>query len=278
MAEPRAFVCGHPIAHSRSPLIHRHWLNEHGLAGSYEAIDVAPAAFEAFAQAMPGRFVGGNVTIPHKPAAFAAAVRHDAAAAAIGAVNTLWFEAGELVGGNTDAHGFAANLDAQAAGWDARGGAAAVLGAGGAAGAVVFALLARGFAEIRVVNRTAARAAALADRFGPRVMVIGWDEVKDALTGADLLVNTTALGMPGRPALAVNLGPLPPDAVVTDLVYVPLRTPLLAAAEARGLRTVDGLGMLLHQAVPGFARWFGVHPAVTPALRAAVMADLARAS
>ncbi len=278
MAEPRAFVCGHPIAHSRSPLIHRHWLNEHGLAGSYEAIDVAPAAFEAFAQAMPGRFVGGNVTIPHNPAAFAAAVRHDAAAAAIGAVNTLWFEAGELVGGNTDAHGFAANLDAQAAGWDARGGAAAVLGAGGAAGAVVFALLARGFAEIRVVNRTAARAAALADRFGPRVTMIGWDDVKDALTGADLLVNTTALGMPGRPALAVNLGPLPPDAVVTDLVYVPLRTPLLAAAEARGLRTVDGLGMLLHQAAPGFARWFGVHPAVTPALRAAVVADLARAS
>ena len=270
----RAFVVGHPIAHSRSPLIHGYWLETLGIAGSYERLDVHPDAIDAFLRGLPrSGFVGGNVTIPHKQAAHRAADRLDAAAEAIGAANTLWLEDGRLVAGNTDAHGFAASLDSQAPGWrQAR--TALVLGAGGAARAVVFALKEAGFADIRLVNRTLARAQELADRFGPGVSAHGWDAAGELSADAGLVVNTSSLGMAGKDALPLDVSLLPGDAIVADIVYVPLETPLLAAARARGLVGVDGLGMLLHQAVPGFERWFGARPQVTPALRERIVADL----
>ncbi|TBW35797.1 shikimate dehydrogenase [Siculibacillus lacustris] len=274
---PRAFVIGWPIAHSRSPLIHGHWLAEHGLAGSYERIAVAPDSIDAFLRDLPtSGFVGGNVTVPHKEAAFRIAAERDAVATATGAVNTLWIDGGRLCGGNTDGPGFLANLDAESPGWDRSPGPVVVLGAGGAASAVAWGLAARGFA-VRLVNRTAARAEALAARLGSGVAAHPWADLPKLLSEARLLVNTTSLGMVGKEPLDLDLAPLPRDALVTDIVYVPLETPLLAAARARGLATVDGLGMLLHQAVPGFERWFGVRPAVTPALRAVILADMARA-
>jgi shikimate dehydrogenase len=278
MAEmTRAFVCGHPIAHSRSPKIHGYWLKTYGIAGSYEAIDVAPQdAAGFFATLKQKGFAGGNVTIPHKEAAFAAAIRRDEAAERIGAVNTLWFENGVLCGGNTDAEGFAANLDEGAPGWT-KAGAAVVLGAGGAARAVIQALKERGFTDIRVTNRTLARAAELADRFGPGVSAHPVAATQELLTDAGLLVNTTALGMAGKAGadeLPANPDMLPRHAIVTDIVYVPLETPLLSAARRRGLKTVDGLGMLLHQAVPGFERWFGRRPEVTRELRDMIVADM----
>jgi shikimate dehydrogenase len=272
----KAFVIGHPIAHSRSPKIHGHWLAAHGIAGSYEAIDVAPQDLGSFLEGLAGRgFCGGNVTIPHKEAVFDLVVHRDAAAEAIGAVNTLWFEEGRLCGGNTDAHGFAANLDEHAPGW-AEAGAAVVLGAGGAARAVIHALKQRGVKDIRIANRTAARARELAGRFGAGISAHSVEAVPDLLGDAGLLVNTTALGMAGKGGVDLPADPalLPGHAVVTDIVYVPLETPLLAAARARGLKTVDGLGMLLHQATPGFERWFGIRPEVTPELRALIEEDL----
>ena len=278
MAETRAFVCGHPIAHSRSPLIHGYWLKQHAIDGSYKAVDVAPADFARFAATLADQgYAGGNVTIPHKEAAFAAAARRDAAAEMIGAVNTLWLEDGALVGGNTDAAGFAANLDDHAAGWESAG-PAVVLGAGGAARAVIHALQQRGVSDIRVINRTVARAQELADRFGTGVSAHGSEAAGELLGDAGLLVNTTSLGMHGDASLPADPGRLPPGAIVTDIVYVPLETPLLAAARQRGLKTVDGLGMLLHQAVPGFEKWFGVRPKVTEELRALVIADMAARS
>ncbi|MEW9806169.1 shikimate dehydrogenase [Mesorhizobium marinum] len=272
----KAFVCGHPIAHSRSPKIHGYWLRAYGIAGSYEAIDVAPADAAAFFAGLAQKgFAGGNVTIPHKEAAFAAAVRHDEAAEAIGAVNTLWFEDGALVGGNTDAAGFAANLDEHAPGW-AGNGPAVVLGAGGASRAVIQALRERGVRDIRVANRTVSRAVELADRFGATLSAHAVEAVPELLSDAGLLVNTTAVGMAGKDAdgPVADLARLPRHAIVTDIVYVPLETPLLAAAKRRGLKTVDGLGMLLHQAVPGFERWFGRRPEVTDQLRAMIVADM----
>lgn len=270
----RAFVTGHPIKHSRSPKIHGHWLARHGIDGSYEAIDVAPQDFAEFIGTLQANgFQGGNVTIPHKEAAFALAERRDQAADEIGAVNTLWFEDGVLWGGNTDGHGFAANLDDYAPGW-ANTGPAVVLGAGGASRAVIQALKQRGFGDIRIVNRTLARAQELRDRFGAGVSAHGVAATNELLTDAGLLVNTTALGMVGNEGLAADPALLPDHAIVTDLVYVPLETPLLAAARARGLKTVDGLGMLLNQAVPGFEHWFGVRPQVTAELRAIIVADL----
>lgn len=277
-AGSKAFVVGHPIAHSRSPLIHGYWLETLGLRGSYERIDVHPDAIEAFLRDLPrSGFAGGNVTIPHKQAALAAADRIDEAAELIGAANTLWLDEGRLCAGNTDAHGFAANLDDQAPQWRARR-TALVLGAGGAARAIMFALLQAGFSDIRVVNRTLPRARELADRFGGSVSAHGWEAVAELAGDAGLVVNTTSLGMAGAgggeggPPLDVDL--LPAAAIVSDIVYVPLETPLLAAARARGLAASDGLGMLLHQAVPGFERWFGARPEVTPELRARVVADL----
>ncbi len=275
MAEMRkAFVIGHPIAHSRSPKIHGYWLKSYGISGSYEAIDVTPDDLPAFLSALREKgFEGGNVTIPHKEAVFAAVNRRDAAAEQIGAVNTLWFDEGNLCAGNTDAHGFAANLDEYVPGW-AGNGPAVVLGAGGAARAVIHALKERGVRDIRIVNRTRARAEELRDQFGAGVSAHGSEATDELSTDTGLLINTTALGMHGNEGLPADPASLPAHAIVTDIVYVPLETPLLAAARQRGLKTVDGLGMLLHQAVPGFERWFGRRPEVTPELRALVVADL----
>ncbi len=272
---PRAFVTGWPVWHSRSPLIHEAWLQQHGLPGSYQRLGVPPEEIEAFlSDIRSAGFVGGNVTIPHKEAAFRAAGRLDAAAMAIGAVNTLWFEDDVLVGGNTDAHGFAANLDDRLAGWrDAE--TVVVLGAGGAARAIVHAVLSAGARSVHVVNRNRERAATVADGFGGRVMAHGPEDEERVVSSADLLVNTRPAHGPDGEALAItDLAGLADAALVTDIVYVPVETPLLAAARARGLRTADGLGMLLHQAVPGFERWFGVTPQVDEALRGLVLGDI----
>ncbi|MCO6386873.1 shikimate dehydrogenase [Aliihoeflea sp. 40Bstr573] len=268
-----AFVIGHPIAHSRSPMIHGHWLAAHDIAGEYRAVDVAPGDLPGFLESVRrGLFCGGNVTIPHKEAVFEAVHRRDAAASAIGAVNTLWLDNGQLIGGNTDAYGFAANLDAGAPHWRAAE-TALVLGAGGAARAVLHALREAGIGKVTVANRSAARAGELALAF-PGVKPAGLDQASALLAKTDLLINTTSLGMKGQPPLDLDLDALQDHAIVTDIVYAPLTTPLLARAKSRGLKTVDGLGMLLHQAVPGFERWFGVRPAVTPQLRAMIVADL----
>ena len=276
-AMKKAFVAGHPIAHSRSPKIHGHWLREYGIAGNYQALDVRPQDFGRFMQSLAtSELDGGNVTIPHKEAAFALVERRDEAAEAIGAVNTLWFEDGVLWGGNTDAHGFCANLDEHAPGWYANG-PAVVLGAGGAARAVIHALKQRGLTDIRILNRTVSRAEELRRLFGAGISAHGPDAAGELLGDAGLLVNTTALGMHGGgndAGLPADPALLPAHAIVTDIVYVPLETPLLAAARRRSLRTVDGLGMLLHQAVPGFERWFGRRPRVSAELRALVVADI----
>ena len=272
----RAFVVGHPIRHSRSPLIHGHWLAKHGLAGTYERLDVAPGDFEAFFRGLPASgFAGGNVTIPHKEAAFRLADTLTERAEKIGAVNTLIVEGERVRGDNTDAPGFIAHLDhSLGEGWPERtGGSALVLGAGGAARAIVVGLVERGM-RVRVANRSPDRARALAELDPGHVEALAWEAVPEALSETGLLVNTTSLGMAGHPPLALDLAPLPARAAVADIVYVPLETPLLAAARARGLAAVDGLGMLLHQAVPGFFAWFGLRPEVTPELREKIVADL----
>jgi shikimate dehydrogenase len=272
---PRACVIGWPVAHSRSPLIHGYWLETYGLSGHYEKQAVPPEDFPAFLDRFAASgLVGANVTVPHKELAYELVDRRESAAEAVRAVNTLWLDDGQLVGDNTDVYGFLANLDERAPGWDGRG-RAAVIGAGGAARAVLKGLIDRGFTEIRLANRTLAKAQGLAEAFGPAVQPVAWEGRDAMLEGCALLVNTTSLGMEGGPALEIDLAALPQDAVVTDIVYVPLSTPLLHRAAAHGLRTVDGLGMLLHQAAPGFARWFGVRPDVTPELRARIVADIA---
>jgi len=275
---PTAVILGWPVRHSRSPMIHRHWLATMGIAGDYVPLPVEPDRIDVVLNAFAELgYVGGNVTVPHKEAAFRAVKAADDVAAALGAVNTLWFDGGHLVGGNTDAAGFLANLDEKAPGWD-EAGTALVLGAGGAARAVVWALRSRGVARIVVANRTIDRAEALAKHFGKPVEAAEWATIPKRLKKADLLVNTTTLGMAGQPDLALDLAPLPETAVVNDLVYVPLETGLLAAARKRKLVAVDGLGMLLHQAVPGFERWFGRRPEVTPALRDLIVADIGQAA
>lgn len=271
----RAFVVGYPISHSRSPLIHSFWLAEAGIDGSYERVAVEPAAFPEFVRTLEQQgFVGGNVTVPHKEEAFRLALVDDPVARDLHAVNTLWLEGDVLKGANTDVMGFLANLDQEAKGWDGRLDRVVVLGAGGASRAVLYGLLQRGAAEILLANRTFERAQALAHHFGPRVKPLAWETAEAAMVGADLLVNTTSLGMKGQPPLDLSLSRLPRTALVTDIVYVPLETPLLAKARALGLRTIDGLGMLLHQAVPGFERWFGVKPLVSSQLRALILADI----
>jgi shikimate dehydrogenase len=265
---------GHPVAHSRSPMLHGYWLKQLGIEGAYDLCDVASGELEAFFAALREKgYVGGNVTVPHKMAVIPYVTRVDAAAEAIGAVNTIWLENDRLVGGNTDAIGFLGNLDDRAPGWDAGGGVAVVLGAGGACRAAAYGLLQRGF-EVHLVNRTPEHAQSLAAHFGPRVIAHGWDALGGLLPRADLLVNTTSLGMLGKPAMEIDLSGLKPSAVVHDIVYVPLETGLLKAAKARGHRTVDGLGMLLHQAVAGFEHWFGVKPVVTEELRQLIEADI----
>jgi shikimate dehydrogenase len=270
-----ACLIGWPAAHSRSPLIHHYWLRQLGIPGGYSIEAIPPEGFAEFVLNLAGHgFVGANVTIPHKERALALTAPDDRARA-VGAANTLWYDGTELRSTNTDVEGFIGNLDASAPGWDAIEDAL-VLGAGGASHAVVFGLLERGIARVVVANRTIARARALADQFGPKVEPVAWEAIGDFLPRAGLLVNTTSLGMGSQPALDIDVGRLTARAVVSDLVYVPLETPLLAAAKARGLRTTDGLGMLLHQAVRGFELWFGQRPEVTTELRALVEADLTR--
>jgi shikimate dehydrogenase len=278
MVEKRKAACviGWPIEHSRSPLIHNYWIKQLGLDAEYRREAVPPDRFAEFVSHLGSHgYVGANVTVPHKEAALALADA-DERAAAVGAANTLWLDGGNLRATNTDVAGFIDNLDAGARGWDRGLEVAVVLGAGGAARAVVFGLLERGLERINVVNRDFDRAMALKKKFGKRVHPLRWEEKTGLLAGAGLLVNATSLGMSGQPALELNLGRLAPSAVVADIVYAPLETALLKAARDRGLRTVDGLGMLLHQAVGGFERWFGVRPQVTEALQALVAADLIR--
>ena len=268
-----ACLIGWPAAHSRSPLIHHYWLRQLGIEGGYSIEAVPPEGFAEFVLNLRTHgYVGANVTIPHKERALQL-TEPDARARAVGAANTLYYDGDLLRSTNTDVEGFIGNLDASAPGWD-RTAHALVLGAGGSSRAVVFGLLERGIGRIALANRSIERAQALRDLFGDRVVPIAWSDIPAALPGAGLLVNTTSLGMNGQPPLPIDLSALPADAVVADLVYVPLETDLLAAAKARGLRTADGLGMLLHQAVRGFDLWFGARPHVTAELRALVEADL----
>jgi shikimate dehydrogenase len=269
-----ACVIGWPVEHSRSPLIHNYWLKRYGIDGEYRRELVPREEFRSFIASLAARgYVGANVTVPHKEAAFALS-EPDERARAVGAVNTLWLDGGTLRSTNSDVEGFLRNLDACAPQWQRTADQALVLGAGGAARAVVFGLLARGVGRVVVANRTLARAQVLRQAFGERVQPISFEEIDAALGQAMLLVNTTTLGMKGQPALALDVARLPARAIVADLVYVPVLTPLLAAANNRGLQTADGLGMLLHQAVRGFALWFGQEPEVTTELRALVAADL----
>ncbi|HET9583148.1 MAG TPA: shikimate dehydrogenase [Bradyrhizobium sp.] len=274
MTKPRAAcLIGWPAAHSRSPLIHHYWLRTLGIEGGYVIEAVPPDEFKDFLFRLSHRgFVGANVTIPHKERALALS-KPDERARAVGAANTLWYQDGELCSTNTDVEGFINNLDSSAPGWD-RAEDALVLGAGGSARAVVFGLLERGVKRVHLANRTLERARALSGQFGARVLPVAWNAIGGLLPRAGLLVNTTSLGMHGQPALELDVGLLPSHAVVADLVYVPLQTPLLAATRARGLKTADGLGMLLHQAVRGFELWFGQRPEVTSELRSLVEADL----
>jgi len=270
---PAACLIGWPAAHSRSPLIHRYWLRTLGIDGGYVIEAVPPDDLRDFVLRLSLRgFVGANVTIPHKENVLALSTP-DARARAIGAANTLWFADGELRSTNTDVEGFVNNLDASAPGWD-QAEEGLVLGAGGSARAVVFGLIERGIKRVHLVNRTLSRAEGLAEKYGAAVQVAEWSAVAALLPRAGLLVNTTSLGMHGQDPLDIDVSRLPQNAVVTDLVYVPLETVLLKAAKARGLRTADGLGMLLHQAVRGFEFWFGQRPQVTAELRGIVEADL----
>ncbi len=271
----KAFVIGHPIAHSRSPLIHGTWLAEHHIEGTYEAIDVAPEALpNFFTRLRAGEFAGGNVTIPHKEAVFALCDSVDALARVIGAVNTLVVQDGKVHGTNTDYLGFLGNLDANAPGWSDGSNDTIVIGAGGAARAVLVALRERMHGKVHVLNRTLANAQALVAEIDGPFEAHGFDAFADLAPTTGLVVNTSSIGMHGTRFDWLDMRLLPKSALVTDIVYTPLETPLLAAARAEGLRTVDGLGMLLHQAVPGFAAWFGVEPEVTPGLRARVQATL----
>jgi shikimate dehydrogenase len=275
MSKEHKAVCviAWPAGHSRSPLIHNYWINQHKLDAEYRREAVPPDKFAAFVGNLRSNgYIGANITVPHKEAALALSEPDDRARA-VGAANTLWYDDDTLRSTNTDVEGFLANLDVAAPGWDRGLESAVVLGAGGGARAVVFALLQREVGRVYVINRTRDRAQALKKKFGARVHLAGWNETTGLLGGAGILVNTTTLGMVGQPPLEINLR-CPASLVVADLVYAPLETGLLASARARGLRTADGLGMLLHQAVRGFQLWFGVRPEVTPELRAMVEADL----
>jgi shikimate dehydrogenase len=275
----RAFVIGHPIAHSRSPKIHGHWLQKYGIKGSYEAIDVAPEDLEAFFDRIrAGEFVGGNVTVPHKETAFELCDTRDLDTAHIGAFNTLTTSRGAdgiaIHGTNTDHYGFLANLDDRAPGWSDALKKAIVIGAGGAARGVVSALVARGVLRIIILNRTVETAEQLASELPGPLFAYGFDAWEMQAPNAQFVVNTTTVGMHGSRFEGLNLALLPKTSLVTDIVYTPLETPLLADARKLGLRTADGLGMLLHQAVPGFEAWFGTRPEVTPELRKEIEATL----
>jgi len=270
---PLAGVIGHPIAHSKSPLLHGHWLRQHGLAGHYVPMDVSTDDLETTLRLLPRiGFRGLNVTIPHKERALQIADLVTDRAALIGAANTLIFrDDGRIHADNTDGYGFIENLRQGAPDWDPKAGPAAVLGAGGAARAVLSSLLDAGVPKILLTNRTRARADKLRSDFGARVEVRDWSQAGNLIEEAATVVNTTSLGMTGQPDLRVPLDGLQKTAVVTDLVYAPLETRLLREARRAGCRTVDGLGMLLHQAAPGFERWFGIRPVVDDAARRAVL-------
>jgi shikimate dehydrogenase len=271
-----AGIMGWQVAHSLSPRLHGHWLHRHGIDGAYVPLPVPPERLEQALRALPALgFAGANLTVPHKETAVSLVDRLSPVAERIGAVNTVVVEPdGTLSGDNTDGFGFIAALSESRLGWQAGAGPAVILGAGGAARAVAVALLDAGAPEVRLLNRTPDRARALARELGGPSYAVDWAERSAALDGAALLVNTTSLGMQGQPPLVLALDALPRSAVVTDIVYVPLITALLAVARARGNPVVDGLGMLLHQARPGFRAWFGVDPEVDSDLRAVVAAGL----
>ena len=261
-------MAGWPISHSKSPILHGYWLAQYAVEGSYEALAVEPDDFELFVDNLKhSGFCGGNITIPHKETAFQIIKNRDEAAEAIGAVNTIWIEEGSTLAGNTDAYGFSANLDDQAPKWR-NGKVATVLGAGGASRAIIFALAEAGYKEIRIVNRTLSRAKSLQERFRGPTSAHQWDAIEELLQDCDLLVNTTSIGLnPQTDPDAPDLSSMKETAIVADIVYSPLITPLLEKAAMRDLKIVDGLGMLLHQAVPGFEYWFGIRPEVTAGLR-----------
>ena len=269
-----AGVIGSPIGHSKSPRLHGYWLQKHGINGHYIPMEVTAANLKTVLRHLPkAGFRGVNITLPHKEAALALADRITDRAALIGAANTLSFTAdGAIQADNTDGYGFIENLHQYAPDWKPSATPALVLGAGGAARAVLSALLDAGVPRVTLANRTKGRAIDLAEAFGARVDVIEWNSAPSILETIGLLVNTTSLGMDGSAPLKFSIENLPSTALVTDIVYSPLRTDLLKAAEAKGCTTVDGLGMLLHQAVPGFHRWFGLRPEVTDELRQAVLA------
>ncbi len=271
-----AGVVGWPVSHSRSPVLHGHWLKRHGIDGAYVPLPVPPQHLPAALRALPALgFRGVNVTVPHKMAALAICDEVDALARRIGAVNTIRVADNDrLVGSNTDGFGLTENLHLNSH-WKPSDGIAVIIGAGGAARAACVALMDSGVPGLRIVNRTAERATALAEELGDNAEAVVWGDRASALAGAALLVNTTSLGLQDQPPLDLPLDALPRDALVNDIVYAPLETPLLAAARAAGNPVVDGLGMLLHQARPGFEAWFGVPPEVDDDLRQAVLADLA---
>lgn len=270
---PLAAVIGHPITHSKSPRLHGYWLRKYGIDGHYVPMDVAPDDLGVVIRAMPKMgFVGANVTIPHKEAVMPFVDQLSESARAIGAVNTLVFTTdGTILGDNTDGYGFVENLRQGAPDWQPVAGPAMVLGAGGAARAIVYALLQAGVPRVLVSNRTKTRAERLRADFGAQVEVVDWDEAAQAFENVSALVNTTSLGMFGKAPLEISLDALSLTTTVTDIVYNPLETDLLCQARAKGCQTVDGLGMLLHQAVPGFEAWFGTRPEVDAGLRDEVL-------
>ncbi len=269
-----ACIIGWPVRHSRSPKMHNWWLKHYGIDGEYRMEEVPPQEFPAFVQNLRSRgYVGANVTLPHKEAAFEL-TEPDERARAVGASNTLWYDNGVLRSTNTDVEGFIGALDAGARGWERSTGHAVVIGAGGAGRAVIWGLLERGIERIHVVNRTYARAVAMAQRYGDRVVPEHWENLNRLLEGAGLLTNATSLGLKGNPDLDIDLSGLAPGAVVADINYVPLETKLLAQARRLGLKTADGLDMLLYQAGRGFELWFGIRPQVSPELRDLLAQDI----
>lgn len=271
----RACVIGWPIEHSRSPLIHGAWLKRYAIEGTYTKEAVKPGDVAAFFATLEERgFAGCNVTVPHKEAAFAAADRKEDSAVAVGAANTLWREGGQLVGANTDTYGFMTHLTQSAPAWRRHGGPVLILGAGGAGRAIVYGFLQAGVTAIFVANRSRERGLGLAAHFGPAVTAIDWSERNRAARDADVIVNTTTLGMKGAGDPDIDFAAVRPGSVAADIVYVPLETAFLKSARAHGMTGVDGLGMLLHQAVPGFEKWFGVRPKVSEDLRQLIVADI----
>ncbi|WP_330169355.1 shikimate dehydrogenase [Bartonella grahamii] len=274
---PRAFVVGSPIHHSKSPKIHNFWLKQYGLQGEYLAQEVTSEEFSHFIASLQKiGFCGGNVTLPYKQEAFRLADYKDERATMIGAVNTLWYEGDKLCATNSDAYGFSANLDDFASDWG--GETALVFGAGGAARAIIYALKKRGFKQIYLINRTKQRADNLAQHFGKSIKVYDWHKIHEILHQADLIVNTTSIGIKNpeekSASFFCDFSKAKKTALVTDIIYTPLITPFLQQAKACDLKTVDGLGMLLHQAVIGFEQWFGIRPQVTKALRTAILEDM----